>query len=68
MNWITNYVRPKINSMLGRREMPENILDQGSQIRRNGFPYGSGKEPVGRTNFRPPYAYSRKGPVEVLFR
>lgn len=25
MNWITNYVRPKINSLLGRREMPENL-------------------------------------------
>ncbi|MGC4023700.1 MAG: acetyl-CoA carboxylase, carboxyltransferase subunit beta [Mesorhizobium sp.] len=25
MNWITNYVRPKINSMLGRRDMPENL-------------------------------------------
>ena len=25
MNWITNYVRPKINSFLGRREMPENL-------------------------------------------
>ncbi|WP_378946337.1 acetyl-CoA carboxylase, carboxyltransferase subunit beta [Mesorhizobium sp. ANAO-SY3R2] len=25
MNWITNYVRPKINSMLGRREMPDNL-------------------------------------------
>jgi acetyl-CoA carboxylase carboxyl transferase subunit beta len=25
MNWITNFVRPKINSMLGRREMPENL-------------------------------------------
>ncbi|MDV2966050.1 acetyl-CoA carboxylase, carboxyltransferase subunit beta [Nitratireductor aquimarinus] len=25
MNWITSYVRPKINSMLGRREMPENL-------------------------------------------
>jgi acetyl-CoA carboxylase carboxyl transferase subunit beta len=25
MNWITNYVRPKINSMLGRSEMPENL-------------------------------------------
>jgi len=25
MNWITNYVRPRINSMLGRREMPENL-------------------------------------------
>ena len=25
MNWITNYVRPTINSMLGRREMPENL-------------------------------------------
>ena len=25
MNWITNYVRPKINSMLGRREIPENL-------------------------------------------
>jgi acetyl-CoA carboxylase carboxyl transferase subunit beta len=25
MNWITNYVRPKINSMLGRRDIPENL-------------------------------------------
>ena len=27
MNWITNYVRPKINSMLGRpdRDVPENL-------------------------------------------
>ncbi|MFN3765573.1 MAG: acetyl-CoA carboxylase, carboxyltransferase subunit beta [Aliihoeflea sp.] len=25
MNWINNYVRPKINSMLGRRDMPENL-------------------------------------------
>ena len=25
MNWITNYVRPKINSILGRRDMPENL-------------------------------------------
>ena len=25
MNWITNYVRPRINSMLGRKEMPDNL-------------------------------------------
>lgn len=25
MNWITNYVRPKINSMFGRREVAENL-------------------------------------------
>jgi acetyl-CoA carboxylase carboxyl transferase subunit beta len=25
MNWSTNYVRPRINSMLGRRDMPENL-------------------------------------------
>ncbi|WP_208437175.1 acetyl-CoA carboxylase, carboxyltransferase subunit beta [Bartonella taylorii] len=25
MNWITNYVRPKINSILGRREIPDNL-------------------------------------------
>lgn len=25
MNWITNFVRPKINSFLGRRDMPENL-------------------------------------------
>jgi acetyl-CoA carboxylase carboxyl transferase subunit beta len=25
MNWITNYVRPKINSILGRRETPDNL-------------------------------------------
>ncbi len=25
MNWITNFVRPRINSMRGRRDMPENL-------------------------------------------
>jgi len=25
MNWITNYVRPKLNSILQRKEMPENL-------------------------------------------
>ncbi|MCL6229038.1 acetyl-CoA carboxylase, carboxyltransferase subunit beta [Bartonella bilalgolemii] len=25
MNWITNYVRPKINSILGHREIPDNL-------------------------------------------
>lgn len=25
MNWITNFVRPRINSMLGRRDVPENL-------------------------------------------
>jgi acetyl-CoA carboxylase carboxyl transferase subunit beta len=25
VNWITNYVRPKIRSMLGRRDVPENL-------------------------------------------
>ncbi|MGG7517900.1 acetyl-CoA carboxylase, carboxyltransferase subunit beta [Allorhizobium undicola] len=25
MNWITNYVRPRINSMLGRRDVPDNL-------------------------------------------
>lgn len=25
MNWITNYVRPKINSMFGRKEVPDNL-------------------------------------------
>jgi acetyl-CoA carboxylase carboxyl transferase subunit beta len=25
MNWITNYVRPTINSIFSRREVPENL-------------------------------------------
>lgn len=25
MNWLTNYVRPKIKSMLGKRDIPENM-------------------------------------------
>ena len=25
MNWISNYVRPRINSIFSRREMPENL-------------------------------------------
>ena len=31
MNWITNYVRPKINSMLGRARHAGKSLDQGSR-------------------------------------
>ena len=25
MNWISNYVRPRINSIFSRREVPENL-------------------------------------------
>ena len=25
MNWISNYVRPRINSLFSRREVPENL-------------------------------------------
>ncbi|MCB4379500.1 acetyl-CoA carboxylase carboxyl transferase subunit beta, partial [Synechococcus sp. MU1644] len=25
MNWITNYVRPRINSIFSRRETPDNL-------------------------------------------
>jgi len=25
MNWISNYVRPKINSLFSRREVPDNL-------------------------------------------
>jgi len=28
MNWITNYVRPKIRTLLGRTEVPENLWDK----------------------------------------
>ncbi len=28
MNWITNYVRPTINSLFSRREMPENLWEK----------------------------------------
>ncbi len=28
MNWITNYVRPTINSFFSRREMPENLWEK----------------------------------------
>ena len=30
MNWITNYVRPRINSIFSRREMPENLWSKCS--------------------------------------
>ena len=31
MNWISNYVRPKINSLFSRREMPENLWTKCSE-------------------------------------
>ena len=52
MNWITNYVRPKINSMLGRREMPENLWIKCPETRRDGLPPGSRGEPVRHPRLR----------------
>jgi len=31
MNWISNYVRPKINSLFSRREVPENLWQKCSE-------------------------------------
>ena len=31
MNWITNYVRPKINSLFSRREVPDNLWTKCSE-------------------------------------
>ena len=31
MNWITNYVRPTINSLFSRREVPENLWQKCSE-------------------------------------
>lgn len=31
MNWISNYVRPKINSLFSRREVPENLWSKCSE-------------------------------------
>jgi acetyl-CoA carboxylase carboxyl transferase subunit beta len=31
MNWISNYVRPKINSLFSRRELPENLWTKCSE-------------------------------------
>jgi len=31
MNWITNYVRPRINSIFSRREVPENLWTKCSE-------------------------------------
>jgi len=31
MNWISNYVRPKINSIFSRREVPENLWQKCSE-------------------------------------
>lgn len=31
MNWITNYVRPKINSLFSRREVPDNLWSKCSE-------------------------------------
>ena len=31
MNWITNYVRPRINSLFSRREVPENLWTKCSE-------------------------------------
>lgn len=31
MNWITNYVRPRINSIFSRREVPENLWSKCSE-------------------------------------
>jgi tryptophan synthase alpha chain len=45
LNWITNYVRPKINSMLGPPRGAGKSLDQVSRDRGNGVPQRSGGKP-----------------------
>ena len=31
MNWISNYVRPRINSLFSRRDVPENLWTKCSE-------------------------------------
>ncbi len=65
VNWITNYVRPKINSMLGRREVPENLWIKCPETRRDGLPHATSRTTSG--SFRAP-AIHMKMPAKARLK
>ena len=68
MNWITNYVRPKINSMLGRRDMPENLWIKDPESGEMVFHKDLEEQPVRHPLVRPPHEDFGQGAAEVLLR
>ena len=68
MNWITNYVRPKINSMLGRREMPENLWIKDPETGEMVFHKDLEENQHVIPSFRPSHADLRQGAAEILLR
>ena len=65
MNWITNYVRPKINSMLGRRDMPENLWIKDPETGEMVFHKDLEEQPVRHPVVRPPHEDLGQGAAEI---
>ena len=68
MNWITNFVRPKINSMLGRREMPENLWIKDPESGEMVFHKDLESEPVRHPVLRPSHEDLGARAAEILLR
>ena len=69
MNWITNYVRPKINSMLGRRtDMPENLWIKDPETGEMVFHKDLEQQPVRHPVLRPSHEDLGQGAAEILLR
>ena len=73
MNWISNFVRPKINSLFSRREVPENLWDQVPRMRGHAVPPRDRGQPDGLHELRPttwrsrPAGASRRSSTAGIF-
>ena len=60
MSWLTEFVRPKIRTLLGRREVPENLWHQCPACQQMIFHTRARDEPQGVPALRPPHARDRR--------
>ena len=71
MNWITNYVRPRINSIFSRREVPENLWSKcdncGTNLWRHQFLHSREGWPVETAQLEKTDKYANPEPVGVWF-
>ena len=68
MNWITNYVRPRINSLFSRREMPENLWTKCDECGTMLFHRELSRQPERLHQLRPSHGDHAARPVHRAVR
>ena len=59
MNWLTEFVRPKIRTLFARREAPDNLWHTMSRLPADDLPSRPAGQPEGLPALRPPHARRR---------